>query len=181
MIRKRISFRWRSRRSSASARRFPLFGTDYPTPDGTAIRDYVHVVDLADAHLLALERIEGKLGAINLGARGGYSVRQIVDAVESVTGKKLPVTYGPRREGDPPTLIADASKAESALGWKPQRNLEAMISTAWDWMQRHPNGYAADSLIEGKRRATALARSTGPCPWACCGRLNQTWAAVCLE
>jgi UDP-glucose 4-epimerase len=115
---------------------FSVFGTDYDTPDGTAIRDYVHVVDLADAHLLALDRIDGNLGAINLGARGGYSVRQIVDAVESVTGKKLPVVYGPRREGDPPTLIADAAKAETALGWKPQRNLEAMISSAWDWMQR---------------------------------------------
>jgi UDP-glucose 4-epimerase len=121
---------------------FSVFGTDYNTPDGTAIRDYVHVVDLADAHLLALDRIDGNVGAINLGSRGGYSVRQIIDAVESVTGRKLPVTYGPRREGDPPTLVADARKAETALGWKPKRNLEEMISSAWDWMQRHPNGYA---------------------------------------
>jgi UDP-glucose 4-epimerase len=120
---------------------FTVFGTDYATPDGTAIRDYVHVVDLADAHLLALDRIDGELGAINLGSRGGYSVRQIVDAVESVTGKKLPVVYGPRREGDPPMLIAEARKAETTLGWKPQCNLEAMISSAWAWMQRHPNGY----------------------------------------
>jgi len=121
---------------------FNVFGTDYPTSDGTAIRDYVHVVDLADAHLLALDRIDGELGAINLGARGGYSVRQIVDAVESVTGRKLPVKYGPRREGDPPSLIADARKAEAVLGWKPTRNLEAMVASAWDWFQRHPNGYA---------------------------------------
>jgi UDP-glucose 4-epimerase len=120
---------------------FKVFGTDYPTADGTAVRDYVHVVDLADAHLLALDRIDNHLGAINLGSRGGYSVREIVDAVESATGRILPVEYAERREGDPPTLVADASRAESALGWKPKRSLAEMVSSAWEWMQRHPNGY----------------------------------------
>jgi UDP-glucose 4-epimerase len=120
---------------------FNVFGTDYPTPDGTAIRDYVHVIDLADAHLLALDRIDSSLGAINLGSRGGYSVRQIVDAVEEVTGRKLPVNYGPRREGDPPRLVADARKAEAVLGWKPKLTLQEMVASAWDWFLRHPNGY----------------------------------------
>ena len=123
---------------------FNVFGTDYPTPDGTAVRDYVHVVDLADAHLMALDRIDDKLGAVNLGARDGYSVKQIVDAVERVTGRALPVNYGPRREGDPPQLIAEARKAEAALGWKPTLNLDEMIASAWDWLRRHPNGYAAE-------------------------------------
>lgn len=120
---------------------FKVFGTDYPSADGTAVRDYVHVVDLADAHLLALDRIDSHLGAINLGSRGGYSVRQIVDAVESATGRTLPVEYAARREGDPPTLVADASRAESALGWRPKRSLAQMVESAWDWMQRHPDGY----------------------------------------
>jgi UDP-glucose 4-epimerase len=120
---------------------FNVFGTDYPTPDGTAVRDYVHVVDLVDAHLLALDRIDQQLGAFNLGARDGYSVREIVNAVEKATEKPLPVVYGPRREGDPPALVADARRAEAILGWKPSRSLEEMVASAWDWMHRHPNGY----------------------------------------
>lgn len=123
---------------------FNVFGTDYPTPDGTAVRDYVHVVDLVDAHLLALDRIDEQLGAFNLGARDGYSVREIVNAVEKVTEKPLPVVYGPRREGDPPALVADARRAEAVLGWTPKRSIEEMVASAWDWMQRHPNGYSDD-------------------------------------
>jgi UDP-glucose 4-epimerase len=120
---------------------FNVFGADYATPDGTAVRDYVHVVDLVDAHLLALDRIDERLGAFNLGARDGYSVREIVNAVEQVTEKPLPVVYGPRREGDPPALVADARRAETVLGWTPKRSLEEMVGSAWDWMRRHPQGY----------------------------------------
>lgn len=122
--------------------KFTIFGTDYPTEDGTAIRDYVHVVDLADAHIAALERLETTLGPINLGTRDGFSVQQIVDSVERVTGKKLPVAYGERREGDPPALIADTSRARELLGWTPTLStMDDMIGSAWSWMQRHPNGY----------------------------------------
>ncbi len=121
---------------------FKVFGTDYETPDGTAIRDYVHVVDLAEAHLLALDKLDQELGALNLGSRDGFSVRQIVDAVERVTGRTLPVEYGPRREGDPPILVADSSRAQSLLGWRPRRStLDQMIGSSWDWFQRNPEGY----------------------------------------
>jgi UDP-glucose 4-epimerase len=124
---------------------FKVFGTDYPTPDGTAIRDYVHVVDLVEAHLLALGKLDEGLGAFNLGSRDGFSVKQIVDAVERVSGRSLPVEYAPRREGDPPVLIADSSRARSVLGWQPTRStLDEMIGSAWDWFQRHPDGYGRD-------------------------------------
>jgi UDP-glucose 4-epimerase len=121
---------------------FKVFGTDYDTPDGTAIRDYVHVIDLAEAHLLALDKLDRPLGAYNLGSRDGFSVRQIVEAVERVTGRALPVEYGPRREGDPPILIADSSRAQAELGWRPKRStLDEMIGSSWDWFQRNPRGY----------------------------------------
>jgi UDP-glucose 4-epimerase len=121
---------------------FKVFGTDYETPDGTAIRDYVHVVDLAEAHLLALDKLDQGLGALNLGSRDGFSVRQIVDAVERITGRTLPVEYGPRREGDPPILVADSSRAQNLLGWKPRRStLDEMIGSSWEWFQRNPQGY----------------------------------------
>jgi len=123
---------------------FSVFGTDYATPDGTAIRDYVHVIDLVDAHLLALDRLECSLGAFNLGSRDGFSVRQIVAAVEHVTGRTLPVVEGPRRAGDPPALIGDSTRARSELGWNPVRStLDEMIGSAWEWMKRYPNGYGA--------------------------------------
>ena len=122
---------------------FTVFGTDYPTDDGTAVRDYVHVVDLVDAHITALEKLEqSSLGAINLGTRDGFSVQQIVDSIERVTGKQLPLKYGERRAGDPPALIADTTRARELIGWNPQRStLDEMIGSAWDWMQAHPNGY----------------------------------------
>lgn len=119
-----------------------VFGTDYDTPDGTAIRDYVHVVDLVEAHLLALDKLDENLGAFNLGSRDGFSVRQVVDVVELVTDRTLPVEYCPRREGDPPMLIADSTRAQTVLGWQPRRStLDQMIGSAWDWFQRQPNGY----------------------------------------
>ncbi len=123
---------------------FKVFGTDYPTPDGTAIRDYVHVVDLADAHLLAMAKLDRPLGAFNLGTKDGFSVRDIVGAVERVTGRPLPVEYAERREGDPPALVADSTRARDVLGWNPHRStLDQMIGSAWAWMQAHPNGYEA--------------------------------------
>jgi UDP-glucose 4-epimerase len=128
--------------------RFKLFGTDYPTPDGTAIRDYVHVVDLADAHILALEALAGgdqSLGAMNLGTTDGFSVKQIVAAVERVTGRPLPVEYGERRPGDPPALVADSARARSLLGWRPNHStLDEMVASAWHWRRRFPNGYGTD-------------------------------------
>jgi UDP-glucose 4-epimerase len=121
---------------------FTIFGTDYPTPDGTAIRDYVHVVDLADAHIAAIEKLDASLGAINLGTRDGFSVRQIVDSVQRVTGRELPMQLGPRRAGDPPALIADMTRARQAIGWDPARStMDEMIGSAWQWMQEHPDGY----------------------------------------
>lgn len=125
---------------------FTIFGTDYPTDDGTCIRDYVHVVDLADAHIRAVEKLgEGALGPINLGTRDGFSVKQIVDAVERVTGKTLPIKYGERRAGDPPALIADTTRARELLGWNPTRStMDEMIGSAWEWMQAHPHGYGDD-------------------------------------
>lgn len=125
---------------------FTIFGTDYPTEDGTCIRDYVHVVDLADAHIRAVEELgKRSLGSINLGTRDGFSVRQIVDAVEKVTGQKLNVKYGERRAGDPPALIADTAKARELVGWNPARStMDQMIGSAWAWMQAHPQGYGDD-------------------------------------
>ena len=122
--------------------KFTIFGDDYPTPDGTAIRDYVHVLDLADAHILALGKLDRSLGAFNLGTKGGFSVRQLVDDVERITGRELPVEVGPRRPGDPPILVADSTRARTELGWNPHRSsLDQMIGSAWEWMQAHPRGY----------------------------------------
>jgi UDP-glucose 4-epimerase len=132
---------------AAAGRRDSLsvFGTDFPTADGTAIRDYVHVEDLIDAHLLALDRVvvgDNSLGAINLGTRGGASVREVLDAVERVTGRPVPIHYAGRRPGDPAILVADASRAETVLGWQPRRsNLDEMVSSAWNWRRRFPRGY----------------------------------------
>ncbi len=121
---------------------FTIFGTDYATPDGTAIRDYVHVLDLIDAHIAAVEALDRPLGAMNLGTANGFSVQQIVDAVERVTGRSLPLNNGDRRAGDPPALVADSTKARETLGWEPSRStLDEMIGSAWEWFQRYPNGY----------------------------------------
>jgi UDP-glucose 4-epimerase len=124
---------------------FRVFGSDYPTPDGTAIRDYVHVVDLADAHLLALEKLDTPLGAFNLGTREGFSVMEIVNGIERVTDRKLHVELGERRAGDPPILVADSTRAREMLGWNPTRStLDEMIGSTWEWMQAHPRGYCQD-------------------------------------
>jgi UDP-glucose 4-epimerase len=120
-----------------------VFGSDYPTPDGTCIRDYIHVDDLAEAHLLALEKLEpGKQLRYNLGTGHGYSVREVIDTAEAVTGKLAPVREGPRRPGDPPRLVAAAEKGQRELGWKPRfTDLRAIVETAWNWHRRHPKGY----------------------------------------
>jgi UDP-glucose 4-epimerase len=117
-----------------------IFGTDYPTPDGTCIRDYIHIVDLAQAHILALQA--GKQGFYNLGNGDGYSVRQVIDVCEKVTGQKIHTVEKPRRPGDPPKLVAAADKAKNELGWKPRlAKLEDIITSAWKWHVKHPNGY----------------------------------------
>jgi len=122
---------------------FYVMGDDYPTPDGTCIRDYIHVLDLADAHIRAVERLiscgDGEGVSMNLGTGDGLSVKQILDAIENVTGKKMSYTTGPRRVGDPPSLVADASKARELLGWQPEHsNVEEIIRNAWNWYQ-HDN------------------------------------------
>jgi UDP-arabinose 4-epimerase len=115
-----------------------LFGTDYPTPDGTCVRDYIHVSDLADAHVSALERLAngGDSFAVNLGTGTGYSVKEVLDKIEQVTGHKVPVRVAPRRAGDPPALVADPALAEKVLRWKATRSLDEIVTTAWKWMQR---------------------------------------------
>ncbi len=120
-----------------------VFGTDYPTPDGTCVRDYVHVDDLADAHLLALERLTPGAGlCYNLGIGRGYSVREVIRAVEEVSGKPVPVREGPRRPGDPPTLVASSEKIQRELGWRPKYSeLRPIVETAWLWHRPHPRGY----------------------------------------
>ncbi|HVU07731.1 MAG TPA: UDP-glucose 4-epimerase GalE [Verrucomicrobiae bacterium] len=117
-----------------------IFGTDYPTPDGTCIRDYIHVRDLAQAHILGLA--PGKNGFFNLGNGDGYSVKQVIETCEKITGKKIPAIEKPRRAGDPPRLVAGASKAFNELGWRPQfPKLDDIVKTAWAWHKKFPDGY----------------------------------------
>ena len=117
-----------------------IYGTDYPTPDGTCIRDYIHILDLAQAHMLALTAPHS--AKYNLGTGGGTSVREIIATCENVTGKKIAVIEKPRRPGDPPRLIAGSEKVRAELGWKPQfQNVEKIIASAWAWHVRHPVGY----------------------------------------
>jgi UDP-glucose 4-epimerase len=120
-----------------------VFGDDYPTPDGTCIRDYVHVCDLADAHLLALDMLRSRSRSFNVGIGHGYSVREVIEAVTRVTGRQLPVEIGPRRPGDLARLVADPSRIAGELGWRPRfTDIDEIVATAWRWRQRHPGGYA---------------------------------------
>ena len=117
-----------------------IFGTDYETPDGTCIRDYIHIIDLARAHILALSA--EKSDFYNLGTGGGASVREVIDACRKVTGRKIVVVEKPRRPGDPPRLIASSEKIKRELGWKPEfQSLDAIIESAWKWHQKFPKGY----------------------------------------
>ena len=122
----------------------PIFGTDYDTPDGTCIRDYIHVTDLAQAHILALEKLEesGISGVYNLGNGNGYSVREVIETVKKITGKKIVSVESPRRPGDPARLVASSEKIGEELGWVPKYpDLETIVETAWQWHRKHPNGY----------------------------------------
>jgi UDP-glucose 4-epimerase len=119
-----------------------IFGTDYPTPDGTPVRDYVHVEDLAEAHVLALEKaVPGRHDIFNLGSETGNSVREVIEAARRVTGREIVAVEEPRRAGDPPRLVASNARARSGLGWAPSRSLDDMVRDAWAWHQAHPDGY----------------------------------------
>ena len=117
-----------------------IFGTDYETPDGTCIRDYIHILDLARAHILALGATNSE--SYNLGTGGGSSVREVIDACRKVTGQKIDIVEKPRRAGDPPRLIASSDKIKRELGWTPQfQSRDASIESAWKWHQKFPRGY----------------------------------------
>lgn len=120
-----------------------IFGNDYPTPDGTCIRDYIHVMDLADAHILALEALsDGRSHTYNLGTGRGYSVLEVVECAREITGHAIPVTYGSRRAGDAAVLVADSTRIQSELGWEPDyADLRSIVETAWRWHSAHPYGY----------------------------------------
>ena len=129
---------------AALGRRPPLvlFGTDYPTPDGTCIRDYIHVTDLAQAHLLALAQLQGRSVTYNLGNGEGHSVRAVIDTVGRVLGRPVPVELGPRRPGDPAILVAASELIQRETGWQPRHaSLDDIVRTAADWRRLHPNGY----------------------------------------
>jgi UDP-glucose 4-epimerase len=119
-----------------------VYGTDYPTRDGTAVRDYIHVEDLGEAHLLALDALEpGRHLVVNLGSGDGYTVREVIEAARRVTGREIPVREEGRRAGDPPELVAANARAREQLGWAPRRGLDEMIADAWAWHRAHPDGY----------------------------------------
>jgi UDP-arabinose 4-epimerase len=142
-----------------------VYGTDYPTRDGTAVRDYIHVDDLAAAHVLALSRLEAgpAVDAMNLGTGHGHSVREVIAMVERVSGRRVPVMHAPRRAGDPPELVAHASRARQALGWNPRSSsLETIVETAWRW-----HSEARASVTRGESRhvhADAFSAAAGVAP-----------------
>jgi len=122
----------------------PVFGTDYPTPDGTCIRDYIHITDLAHAHILALEKLEQKRisGIYNLGNENGFSVREVIETVRKISNRKILSVDSPRRPGDPARLVASSKKIRKELGWAPNfPDLETIVETAWKWHKNHPRGY----------------------------------------
>ena len=123
-----------------------IYGQNYDTPDGTCIRDYVHVLDLAQAHVLAIEDVRpGEVKAYNVGNGTGFSVQEVIHACRHVTQHPIPVHLKPPRVGDPPFLVADSSRIRSELGWDPHfTDLEGIIISAWDWHKRHPRGYGID-------------------------------------
>lgn len=120
-----------------------IYGTHYDTPDGTCVRDYIHVVDLADAHVLALQAAAGSGGVFNLGTSTGSSVREVIACVEKVAGKKLPAKENPARLGDPPRLVASHERIRAEVGWQPRHSLEDIVTSAWRWRRKNPQGYPA--------------------------------------
>jgi UDP-glucose 4-epimerase len=119
-----------------------IFGSDYPTRDGTCARDYIHIVDLAQAHILALRALDEGSRTYNLGNGQGYTVREVIETAREVTGHPIPAIDGPRRPGDPPVLVASSEKIREELGWKPQfPDLRSIVQSAWDWHRAHPDGY----------------------------------------
>lgn len=132
-----------------------VYGTDYETPDGTCVRDYVHVSDLCDAHLAALDYLVqgGESGAVNLGTGTGHSVKEVIAVVERVTGRVVPVVYGPRRPGDPGTLVASAERAAKWLGWRAQRpSIDAIVEDAWRVMSSAGGRQMREKQVRGKQR-----------------------------
>ena len=129
--------------ASGTREHVQIFGDDYPTRDGTCVRDYIHIVDLARAHILALGILGERSAIYNLGCGGeGYTVREVIDTAREVTGREIPVSVAPRRAGDPAVLIASSEKIRSELGWQPQfQDLEVIIQSAWDWLVAHSKGY----------------------------------------
>ena len=131
--------------AAGEAEHVNIFGEDYPTPDGTCVRDYIHVIDLADAHILALNVMERRSEIYNLGYGSGYSVAEVVEMARQVTGRRIPTEAAPRRAGDPPVLIASPDKIMRDLGWNPRNSeLDRIIETAWRWRQAHPKGYETE-------------------------------------
>ena len=123
-----------------------IYGTDWDTPDGTCIRDYIHVLDLAEAHVMAAQWLLDGGGSViyNLGCQNGYSVREVIDIARKVTGHPIPAKESARRPGDPARLIASSEKIMSELGWKPRvEDLEKIIATAWNWHRKHPDGFSS--------------------------------------
>ena len=128
-----------------------IFGDDYPTRDGTCIRDYIHVVDLARAHVMALDVLEERSATYNLGCGGqGYTVKEVIECAQDITGADISIQVGPRRDGDPAVLIASSEVIRREMGWSPQyQDLETIVRSAWTWLQEHPHGYRTQSEING--------------------------------
>jgi UDP-glucose 4-epimerase len=125
-----------------------IYGTDYETPDGSPIRDYIHISDLGRAHVLALKPLSERSQNYNLANGKGFSVREVIEAAREVTGHAIPVVEAERREGDPPIMIGDSSRIKAELGWEAHyRDLKAIIASAWEWHQSHPKGYESNNLI----------------------------------
>jgi UDP-glucose 4-epimerase len=124
--------------------RVEIYGEDYPTPDGTCVRDYIHVIDLARAHIQALDALSEGSRVYNLGCGGaGYSVQEVIETARQVTGRDIPTNVGPRRPGDPATLVASSDRIKTELGWQPQfQDLGLIVESAWKWMLKHPDGYS---------------------------------------
>jgi UDP-glucose 4-epimerase len=131
--------------AAGELKQLSVFGTDYPTPDGTAVRDYVHIADLAEAHILSLENLRrgGESDFMNLGTGNGYSVMEVIESARKVTGKPIAIKIEARRAGDPPKLVADPRKAKRVLGWTPtMSDLSTILRSQWEWREKHPQGYA---------------------------------------